>query len=102
MVVATQCWSAVLETRKARYLLSPCIHPAFVGEAFTTLRFLDYLLQEAPWEPLGVSLLPWPSAVCQACLQGLLGLKVASRIHHAQVHTVPIREWALFLFCFTP
>lgn len=102
MVAATQCWSAVLETQKARYLLSPCIHPAFVGEVFTTPRFLDYLLQEAPWEPLGVSLLPWPSAVCQACLQGLLGLKVASRIHHAQVHTVPIRERALFLFCFTP
>lgn len=45
---ATQCWPAILDIREALSLSSPCARPAFVGTAFTTLRLLDYPLQEAP------------------------------------------------------
>lgn len=43
-------------------IFCPLVHPAFVGEAFTTLRLLDHPLQEAPRELLG-ALLPWLAAV---------------------------------------
>ena len=65
-MVATQCWPAIPETQRARYLSSPCTSFAFVGEAFTSWRFLDYPLQGAPQELLGVLLLPWLSTVSQA------------------------------------
>lgn len=56
IVVATQCWSVVLETRKVHYLLSTCTS-CFCRQGIHNPKI--FRLQEAPRELLRVVLLPW-------------------------------------------
>lgn len=72
---------AILDIQEALSLLSPCARPAFVGEAFTALRFLDYPPQEAPESCEGL--------IISCCLQN------AFSIHQIWVHSIPSWEWVM-------